>query len=140
MPLMNGTCVAIGDRGVLIRGPSGSGKSDLALRLIDQGAKLVSDDYCEASVMGGELFLSAPKTIAGNLEVRGYGIVNLNAISSVKVDLVVDLVPAENIERMPETMPIDVEGARVRRIELCAFEASAPAKIRMALTHEPEQA
>ena len=78
--LLHATAVAIDGRAVLLRGPSGSGKSDLALRLIDAGARLVADDQSELSRRGDVLMVRAPATIAGLIEVRGLGILRLDAL------------------------------------------------------------
>ncbi|MEQ9448012.1 MAG: HPr kinase/phosphatase C-terminal domain-containing protein, partial [Rhodospirillaceae bacterium] len=83
--VIDGTCVSIDGQGVLLRGAPGAGKSDLALRLIDAGASLVSDDYCEVTVMDGALALNPPASIAGKIEIRGYGIVTLPFVESVKL-------------------------------------------------------
>src|SRR5437588_5560986 len=91
--LMHGTAVAIDGRGVLLRGPSGSGKSDLALRLIDAGARLVADDQTELRRDGDAIIARAPPTIAGMIEVRGLGIVRIEALPAAPVALLVDLVP-----------------------------------------------
>lgn len=138
MPLVHATCVAVDAAGVLIRGPSGSGKSDLALRLIDEGATLVADDYCEVGVNGEQLIATPPETISGRMEVRGYGIVSLPFTSPITVKLVVDLTPQQDIERYPESSPYTFEGVIVNRIELDATTASATAKIRLALKVAPE--
>lgn len=139
MTLINGTCVEIEKQGVLIRGPSGAGKSDLALRLIDAGALLISDDYCETTVDDGSLIVTAPDTISGKLEVRGYGIVKLPAAKPTAITLVVDLSPESEIERMPESNICVVEDVELRHIILDARSPSAPAKVRLALRTEPEQ-
>ncbi len=133
MFLIHATCVAIGGAGVLIRGPSGSGKSDLALRLIDEGARLVADDYCEATIHQGALLVAAPPGIAGKLEVRGVGIVELDHVGEVRVALAVDLRSATEIPRLPDTAVIMIQGVTVPWIELDAAAASAPAKVRAAL-------
>tara|TARA_R110000868_G_scaffold105749_2_gene290290 strand:- start:423 stop:845 length:423 start_codon:yes stop_codon:yes gene_type:complete len=138
MTLINGTCVAIDGQGVLIRGPSGSGKSDLALRLIDAGAHLISDDYCRADLSGGALTLTAPPEIKDKLEVRGYGIVNLAAQDSAKVVLVVDLAPESEIARMPDLNTCNVEGVTLNHLRVDARTPSAPAKVRLALRTKPE--
>ena len=138
MALINGTCVAIGGQGVLIRGPSGAGKSDLALRLIDAGAQLVGDDYCNAGVADGTLTLTAAPAIAGKLEIRGYGVVGLAARDSAPVVLVVDLAPESEIVRMPESTTCIVEGITLRHLTVGAHTSSAPAKIRLALRVAPE--
>ena len=131
MGLIHASCVAIASTGVIIRGPSGAGKSDLALRLIDGGAELVADDYCEITVKDGRLFATAPASLAGKIEMRGFGIVDLPFRSSSVVGLVVDLMPEAEIERMPETTACTIEGVTLRRLALNAFAASAAAKVRI---------
>lgn len=129
--LVHASCVAIGGRGVLIAGRSGAGKSDLALRLIDRGAILVSDDYCEVDDAGGRLVARAPATIAGRIEVRGIGIVALDHLSQAKVALFVDLdVPPE---RMPEPITRILAGIAVPVVAVAGLEPSAPIKVEMAL-------
>jgi HPr kinase/phosphorylase len=130
---IHGTAIALSGEGVLLRGPSGSGKSDLALRLIDQGARLIADDQTELRDIGGAVRLSAPGTIAGQMEVRGIGIVTVPYQSSAPLRLVVDLKPAETIERMPELATIRFFAYDLPLIALAPFEASAPAKLRLAL-------
>src|SRR3954454_10030977 len=104
---MTGSClghaaaVAIDGRAVLLRGPSGSGKSDLALRLIEAGARLVADDQSEVWRQGDALLVRAPSTIAGLIEVRGLGILRLDALAEAPVGLVADLMAADRIERLP---------------------------------------
>ena len=133
MALLHASCVAVDGVGVLIRGKPGAGKSDLALRLIDTGAALVADDSCETSVRGGSLYVTAPTTIAGKLEIRGYGIVKLPARAEATVGLVVDLKAEAEIERLPETATCDIDGVALPLLTVDAFSASAPAKVRMAL-------
>ena len=76
MENFQGTCIAFGEEAVLFRGPSGSGKSDLALRCIEKGADLISDDQTILCRKNKKIIASAPRTIAGKLEVRGLGIVD----------------------------------------------------------------
>lgn len=128
------SAVAIGRRGVLLLGPSGAGKSDLALRLIDIGASLVADDRVDVTPTGGALLLSPPDTLAGLLEVRGLGIVRLAYETKVSLSLIVDLVKPEDMERLPESISTNFMGLTVRRFGLDPFTASAPAKIRLALS------
>ena len=134
MDKIHGTCVSIGQTGVLIRGPSGAGKSDLALRLIDRGAVLVSDDYCELEKKDGGLVLSAPAAIAGRMEVRGLGIVQLPRRLSAKLGLIVDLAPDGSIERLPEKITEDLAGIRVKWIAVDPTHASSDAKVRLAVS------
>ncbi len=84
-------CVAIGRRGVLIEGAPGSGKSSLALALIDRGATLVGDDGVTLTELAGQLLASPPPNIAGLLEVRNLGLLRYPTISAVPVALVVRL-------------------------------------------------
>jgi serine kinase of HPr protein (carbohydrate metabolism regulator) len=129
---VHATTVAIDGRGVMIVGPSGAGKSDLALRLIDRGAVLVSDDYTECAVRDGLVIASAPPTIAGRIEVRGVGIVDMPHAPEAALALVVAL--GEPVERMPEPYPKRVAGIDIPAIALVAFEASTPIKVEIALS------
>lgn len=137
MVLVHATCVALAGKGVLIRGASGTGKSDLALRLIDGGAELVGDDYCALSVADGRLVASAGPNIAGKIEVRGWGIVALPFRKFAPVCLVVELVPEGEIERMPDAQSCILEGITVPRLMVDARSASAPAKVRLVLNSLP---
>ena len=128
---IHASCVAIGGRALLLAGRSGAGKSDLALRLIDRGAALVSDDYTELRRVGESLLARAPATIAGKIEVRGVGIVELEAKADVPVCLYADLDPAP--ERLPETAAIRLAGVDIPLVALAALEPSAPLKLEYAL-------
>ena len=130
---VHGTAIALGGDGILLRGPSGAGKSDLALRLIDQGARLVADDQTELRREGNAVMMSAPATIAGQIEVRGLGIVAVPSVAAAPLRLVVDLVPASEIERMPAPRECRFLDCAVPLVALAPFEASAPAKLRLAL-------
>jgi HPr kinase/phosphorylase len=144
--LVHASCVCFGNRGVLIRGASGSGKSDLVLRLIDgegfglgpiaRRAKLVADDQVLLNIKTGALFASPPQTLAGKLEIRGQGIIETDFIANIKIHLVVDLVSPAEIERMPEDFDLKTElhGIEVKRIKIFAEAASAPARIRAFLS------
>lgn len=133
MTLLHGSCVAIGGRGVLIQGPSGSGKSDLALRLIDGGAELVADDYVEISQADGLAYAQPPEPLAGLLEVRGLGLVRLPFRPHVPVLLIVELVEANTMERLPEPRRMALVGIDLPLVRLWAFEPSAAAKVRICL-------
>ncbi len=140
---IHATCIALGAdgphgaRGVLLRGPSGSGKSDLAVRLIDQGAILVADDRVDVFAKGGVAFARAPANIAGMMEVRGLGVVRLNHVADVRIALCVDLVAPEAVVRLPNPEKTEIAGVQIRRLALDPFAASAPAKIRLALRIDP---
>ncbi len=135
MALLHGTCIEFAGAGVLVRGPSGSGKSDLALRLIDRGARLVADDQVEVTASGDHLVAAAPEALVGMLEVRGLGIVVDETVASARLALVVDLVAAEQVERMPKDEPVTIEGIAVVLLRLAPFQASAAAKVRLAVRH-----
>ena len=130
---VHATSVALDGGGVLLRGPSGSGKSDLALRLIDHGARLVADDQTELERVGGVLEMRAPATIAGRIEVRGLGIIRVPAVATAPLRLVVDLVAPESIERLPEPQFCTLLGVSLPLLLLAPFAASATAKLRLAL-------
>jgi len=131
--LVHATAIAIDGRAVLLRGPSGAGKSDLALRLIDGGARLVADDQAELRRAGERVLVRAPAAIAGLIEVRGVGILRVDALAEAALAMCVDLGLSAEVERLPETRCEDVLGLAVPSITLSAFEASAAAKLRLAL-------
>jgi len=131
MERVRGSCVAVDGAGVLLRGRSGCGKSDLALRLIAAGGRLVADDYTRIEEADGALRASAPDEIAGLLEVRGVGIVRLDALASAPLRAVVDLVACEAVERLPEAETAVVAGVPVACFRLWPFEASAVAKVHL---------
>lgn len=133
-PPIHATSVAIRGRGVLILGSPGAGKSDLALRLIDRGAVLVSDDYTALAARDGALYAVAPATIAGKLEVRGVGIVEMSAVGPVPVALAVRL---GDPERLPDAAVQSLAGVAVAAMTVRPFEASAPIKVELALDRVP---
>lgn len=129
---LHATTVALDGRAVLITGPSGSGKSDLALRLLDRGFILVSDDQTILRRNCERLVASAPPNIAGKLEVRGIGIVKMESKSDVPVALIVEL--TSDIERMPdESRERPLLGLPLPLISIDARAASAPSKVALAL-------
>jgi serine kinase of HPr protein (carbohydrate metabolism regulator) len=129
---VHATCVAVDARAVLISGPSGAGKSDLALRLIDRGFTLVSDDQTLVRKSGERLLATAPAAIAGKLEIRGIGIVDMETVNDVPICLVVDL--TSDIRRMPDdSRERSVLGIAVPLISVDATAASAAAKVALAL-------
>jgi serine kinase of HPr protein (carbohydrate metabolism regulator) len=133
--LLHASCVAIGDKAVLIAGRSGTGKSDLALRLIDRGAVLVSDDYTEVRRRGPALFATPPARIAGQIEVRGIGLVAMPHLPEAEVVLLIDLDGA--VERMPEAATRRLAGVDIPAIALAPLEASAPIKVELLLKGLP---
>lgn len=130
---IHATTVAIDGVAVVLRGRPGAGKSDLALRLIDRGARLVADDQTALFRRGDQVLASAPPAIAGQLEVRGLGIVEMAAMRDVPVGLVIDLVSAPAIERLPEPATTDLLGLALPLLQLDAGAPSAAAKVRLAV-------
>ncbi len=129
---VHASTVAIDGRAVLITGPSGSGKSDLALRLLDRGFNLVSDDRTLVKRAGDRLIASAPPNIAGKLEVRGIGIIDMEAIGDVPVSLLVEL--DSDIQRLPDDdRRRQVLGVTLPIVNIDALQASAPSKVALAL-------
>jgi HPr kinase/phosphorylase len=140
--LVHGTCVALGRRGALLRGESGAGKSDLALRFLaltgdgELRPILVADDQVFVEANGkGQLLVSPPQTIAGKIEIRGLGIVAVPYLPQAELVLVCDLVNEEDVPRMPPE-PWDrteIAGRLLPALKLAPFELSAPLKLKMAL-------
>jgi NAD(P)-dependent dehydrogenase (short-subunit alcohol dehydrogenase family) len=133
---IHASCVAIRGKGVLLIGASGAGKSALALQLIDTGAKLVADDRCDLSARGGKLIAAAPVSIAGLMELRGIGIVQMPYAKSIGVVLAVKL--GKSRERLPPPAfyqpPAPLEDVRpVPLIVVNASDIAAGARIRAAL-------
>jgi HPr kinase/phosphorylase len=138
--LVYGTCVALGPIAALLQGPSGSGKSDLALRFVMEmppqlDAALVSDDQVLVERAGDRLIARAPDTIAGKIEVRGVGIVAIAFRPEAELRLLVRMSTASDVPRLPEVGAETGElcGLRLPLIALAPFEASAPLKLRLAL-------
>ena len=129
--MVHATTVAKDGRGVVIAGRSGSGKSDLALRLIDRGFVLVSDDQTMISKSGERLIATAPGTIRGKIEVRGIGILEMPNAESAAVSLWVEL--SNEIKRLPDDEKHKILGVDVPQISLDAMTASAPIKVELAL-------
>jgi serine kinase of HPr protein (carbohydrate metabolism regulator) len=129
---LHASCVAKNGRAVLLAGPSGSGKSDLALRLLDRGFALVSDDRTIVRKDGAKVIASAPDTIKGKLEIRGIGIVAMEAVSDMPVALVVEL--TSDIQRLPDDdRERIILGNGIPLISVDAMTASAPSKVAVAL-------
>jgi HPr kinase/phosphorylase len=143
--VVHGTCVALGQRGALLRGPSGCGKSDLALRFLFlarrgpaaiEAPALVADDQVELRRDGDRVLATAPASISGKIEVRGVGIVNVKSLTACELVLVVDLVAPEAVERMPEKYGnVRLAGVDLPLLRLAPFESSAPIKLALAVAH-----
>jgi serine kinase of HPr protein (carbohydrate metabolism regulator) len=129
---IHATTVAKNGRAVLIAGASGAGKSDLALRLIDSGFTLVSDDQTIVKRDGDRLLAAAPATIAGKIEIRGIGILDIGHLDNVRVALAVEL--ASDLQRLPqEARARSILGLSIPLIGVDAMTASAAAKVVIAL-------
>lgn len=139
MTNIHASCVVYKDKGVLICGKSGSGKSDLSLRLImDKGFSLVGDDRIDIFEKRGKLRAYSVNTIANMLEVRGLGLMYFSSKKAANIELVVDL--AENMSevvRLPEPEFIELEGIKIPKITIWPFEASATDKVLLALMQKP---
>jgi len=130
--MLHATAVGINGAGILLLGSSGSGKSDLALRLIDRGATLISDDGVLVETGDPLPFLRTAPNIAGMIEIRGVGIVKMPFADSVPLNLAVAF--AEPVQRLPPPLQsIDIAGHEVPLVLISAFEPSAPIKVEQAL-------
>jgi HPr kinase/phosphorylase len=139
---VHGNCLALNGRCVLIRGASGSGKSDLTLQLINSAGyglgdslmrgTLVADDQVILTRVGDHIIANPPEVLAGKLEIRGQGIVDLRWVGNLKLALIVDLTLKSHIPRMPEPIDLFTEllGLRFPRLYLDATQASAAARVR----------
>ena len=132
---LHGTAIAWNGEAVLLSGAPGAGKSDLAWRILenDPAARLVGDDRLEWQVEGGALWLSAPETLAGLIEIRGLGILTLPYAPKARLRLLIELVSRAEVPRLPLPAFREVESVPVPLLRLHAFDASAPAKVALAL-------
>ena len=112
-------------RGVLLTGPSGSGKSGLAVRAIAAGWRLVADDRVWLWSSGGELYGSAPGTLQGLIEVRGLGVMPQAALRFCPIDLAVRACPPDQFERIPDSVCVDLLGASRPQIALVLHDPRA---------------
>lgn len=133
--IIHATLVDFNGKGILLRGKSKSGKSDLALRLIaDKGAKLVADDMVILRFENGYVIGQAPENLQGLLEVRGIGIAQLPYVAETRIYLLADLIEdVSQIERMPKDAQESIFGVEIKQIDLYAKENSAPEKILLKL-------
>lgn len=133
---MHGTAIAWLGKGVLLLGPSGSGKSDLAVRLLDAGAMLVADDLVRLESSDGRLVARAPGN-PGLIELRGQGIFRQPALGEVGIDLVIRLAPrTDSAERLPPPERCELAGITLPVFHLDPFTASALARLRLLVTGE----
>lgn len=127
--LFHGTAVLCGGSGLLLRAPSGGGKSDLAWRVIMAGGRLIGDDYVWLKPDEGRLYAIAPATIRGRLELRGVGILDVPATPVAEIGAVIDLVADEAIDRLPERASERIAGIALPRFAVDPFRAAAAAKV-----------
>jgi serine kinase of HPr protein (carbohydrate metabolism regulator) len=132
-PTIHATAVALGGRAVLLLGAPGSGKSDLALRLIESGWILVADDRVVLLRRDAILLASSPRNLAGLIEARGIGICRVPFLAEAEVALAVQLDSAAAVERLPQVLSRTFLDVSIPLINIAPFEASAPAKLRLAL-------
>ena len=130
---VHGTSVSIDGDGVLFRGPPGSGKSDLALRMINFGAQLVSDDQVYLTRRNDNIFMSSPQIIRNSMEVRGIGIVNSIAQKEAPLILVLNMLPNNVANRMPIWHLCTFLDIKVPAVEFAPFEISAHLKVKLAV-------
>jgi HPr kinase/phosphorylase len=130
LPIHHATSVVFCGHGLLLRGKSGSGKSDLALRIMDAGGSLISDDYTQLSVRDGKLFGAPPESIQGLIEVRGVGLLEVPHLASAQLDAVIECESLDEIERLPPLIHTTLEGVKLPLLMLYPFESSAVAKLR----------
>jgi HPr kinase/phosphorylase len=124
--LLHGSCVALSETGLLLLAPPGGGKSDLALRLIGRGARLVADDQVCLATQDRALHAEPPEALAGRLEVRGLGLLAGLPWTGARLGLVVELVPPEGVVRLPEPARWEALGVRLPRLALDGRRPSAP--------------
>jgi HPr kinase/phosphorylase len=138
MSLLHATCVTFDGHGLLLTGPSGSGKSDLALRLLRCGAGLVSDDQVEVGAADSCLIATAPAAISGLIEVRGVGLVQLPTVARSVLRLVLELTPNEEVPRLPDAGSWRHDGITLPCYRLNPFESSAVDKVLLLLRAQDE--
>jgi HPr kinase/phosphorylase len=131
---LHASCISLDGSAVLLRGPAGSGKSDLALRLVDAGALLVADDLCEIRRVGASLLADLPAAVdarfRGRIEVRGIGILTLPCAGATPLAMVAELGPGE-VDRLPPARETIYLGIALPLVVLDPFQASAAAKLRL---------
>lgn len=134
MQNIHASCVCLKNKGILLIGGSGAGKSDLSLRLtMRHQAVLVADDRVDIKNDNGAIIASAPEILQGLLEVRGIGIVKMDFLPQTEIHAVFELV-SDNVERMPERLFYEICAKKVPLFKINPFELSAPEKVLAALS------
>lgn len=135
---LHGTCVDIGGKGVLIRGKPGTGKSSLALQLMDRGAVLVADDQTLLSLEREKLRVESPLPLRGRMEVRGIGLCSFPFKQKSSLRLCVEICDKEELERLPETLFIEYHQVKIPLLKLGRHELLGAIKVELKLSHEEE--
>jgi HPr kinase/phosphorylase len=128
---IHATCISLEGLGLLLRGPSGSGKSDLALRMMEHNSQLIADDCVDLSLKSGVLIAQAPDRLRGLLEVRGVGIIEVPYGNSISILGLINLVDSNKIQRLPDHRMEILLGVEVPSYQLDPWEISAIAKVRL---------
>lgn len=137
MKTVYGNCIDFDGNGIIILGKSSMGKSDLTYRLIENhGANLVSDDHIIIEKEENNLIAKTVENIKGLIEIRNIGIIKISHIEKTKIKLIIELEKQENLERMPEDEFLEIDGIKIKKIKLDAFEQSTELKIITALKIE----
>lgn len=131
--LLHASCVSLDGAGLLLLGVPGSGKSSLALRLMERGWSLVADDQVEVSAQDGQLAASPPQALAGRLEVRGLGVFEALAYAPCTLTLVARLRPAGTIPRLPAPSRWRAHGLDLPEFPLDAMDVAAPERAAWAM-------
>ena len=132
--LIHASCVCWNGKGILFTGPSGSGKSDSCLQVLYKGGFLVADDQTELRNQNGALIATCPKTIYGKIEARGVGILSVKEVcSETPIHLIVQMVPLNQMERMPEYEEETLDGVTIQKVKLCPFESTFLIKLEAVL-------
>lgn len=132
--LIHASCVCWNGKGILFVGLSGSGKSDAGLQVISAGGFLVADDQTDLCVKGGALIATCPASIYGKMEVRGVGILSVQRVCpQTPVHLVIQMIPLNKMERMPDEKTEVLQGICLPKVCLCPFEVSFLAKLKAVL-------
>ncbi len=137
---VHATTVSLDGKGVLIRGASGSGKTSLALSLMEKGAQLVADDYTHLEASGGRVMATAPSNIKGKIEVRGFGLITTAYVDHAAIALIIDIVPHADVPRMPDEASDMLCSITTPRLFLGVHDVAASGKIHAVLKSMEEKA
>ena len=128
---IHATCINLEGLGLLLRGPSGSGKSDLALRMMENNSQLIADDRVDLTLEDGVLIARAPSCRRGLLEVRGVGVIEVPYSNSIQILGIINLVENNKIQRMPVPRMEFLLGVKIPSYQLDPWEASTATKVKI---------